>query len=490
VARDAGHEIEFLTPDVHAFGESTHAEFVGVDRNDRSDDDARVTGPRWPRRGAGALIVGLLAVGVVAAEPWADTDDGATPGSTVSPPPALAGSAPNRTASTTDGGERLTPATDPLADVPRSPVGFVVDQLPTDDWVFTGNYSVPEAEALPADPMEIWATPDATRTTGRWVSIRIVENVQHLAASATRTIAGTRPATVVDRSGVAIVRVDDADRGVAYELEGFGLSLEAMLDLAANVEVEGSSLDMGAASGRLEGMRLEVADLQPPWSTASLGKPRAVTNYFDIVGERGVEIALRPADASAATRLLLEPTDQRGTFLLSGDPWQPVALRPVADGLVTVTGYQVDHRSVTAIADSIRRASPDEWTSLIVRTNRGVDTAQTADRRDSRGQRGVLLDGSPWTGVQTPRFAFGGSPRGTWYGEVGPSVVTQVQALSNPRLTVLVATVAWPDPERTLRVTIGDRPMIEVPLEPLGDEPVFGAVFPFTELEPYTYELR
>lgn len=499
-ARDDRNRIEFLAPDERAFGESTNADFVGVDHDGWPDDDShrrdRRTGS-WPRRAAGAMVIGLLAAGVVAADPWdASQPNGAATTSTAPAPsePALSTPAPSTADGATDGSGRSEPLVaatgDPLADVPVAPIGFVVDDLPSDDWVFTGNYSIPEAEMLTAWPFEIWADPGAARTSGRWLSIRALDETQLLFRDAARVTAGVRPAVLVTRSGVLIVRVDDTVLDRAYELEGFGLTREAMLELAAEIEVRSTGFDLGPAARHLDGMRLESAGERPPWSTAVLGNPGAVTNYFDTADELGIEVALRPATDGAEARLLLEPTALPDTFLLSGDPRQPVVVRPVAAGLVTVTGYRVDPATLTAIADSIRPATPEEWRSMIVRTNRGLDIPADDARDDDRGQRGQLADGTEWAGVQTPRFVYGGSPIGNWYGEVSTPNGALVQALANPHLTVLVATVTWPGTERTLRVSVGDAPPLDVPLEQLGDEPVFGAILPLPTLEPYTYELR
>lgn len=491
------HDIEFLAPDESAFGESTNAEFVGLDSGRWSDDEPKRVGPRWPRGAAGALVIGLLAAGVIAADPWGNSAStpaplppAPSPAPSPAPAPAPSRAIPTETSTGTFVDDDQFAEGDPLADVPDTPIGFVLDTLPTRDWMFSGNYSIPDSETLQAFPLQIWAEPNATRTSLRWISIRVVEETQTLSPDAVRVTAGTRPAIVIDRSGVTIVRVDDDVRSLGYELEGFGMSLDAMLDLASSVDFVGEGLDVGPAGVHLEGMNLEFAGMRPPWSTAVFGNPKAVTNYFDTNDERGVEIAFRPATDGTDARLLLERTEHPGTFLLSGDPRQPVALRPMADGLVTVTGFRVDAETVTAIADSIRRATPDEWRSLIVRTNRGLGTGGREGRLDNRGQRGELSDGVPWNGAQTPRFVFGGSLTGNWYGEVTTPAGAVVQALSNPHFTVLVATVTWPNPERTLRVTVGDRPPVDITLEQLGEEPVFGAVFPFTEREPYTFELR
>lgn len=481
--------IEFLAPDEGAFGASTHAEFVGVDSDDWPDDQRGrrgQRGSRWPRGAAGALVIGLIAAGIVAADPWGNSN--------VEPSPTTTTAAPRNTAATSGAATsgRVTAAApgDPLADVPISPIGYLVDELPSDDWVFTGTYSVADDTDLGASPMEVWAEPGATRTTRRWVSARALGDHQDLVADATRIAAGTREAIALDRSGVTVIRVEDPVRDLVYELEGFGLTLDAMVDLAAQIDQDADGLNFGSAEVHFAGMRLELASERPPWSTAVLGDPGAVTNYFDPVAERGIELAFRPVAAEPITGLFLEPTDQPGTFLLSGDTDQPVALRQFPDGLVTITGYRTDPATLTAVANSIRRATLDEWRSSIVLTNRGLEAPQRSSAPSDRAQRGVLDDGTDWLGIQTPRFVFGSSSTVGWYGEVATVTGGAVQALANPRLTVLVATVTRNDPARTLRVTVGEGPPVDVPLEQLGEEPIFGAVFPFTELGPYVYELR
>ncbi|MGE0140806.1 MAG: hypothetical protein AB7R77_23630, partial [Ilumatobacteraceae bacterium] len=144
-------QVEFVEPRELAFGESSPAEFSGIDLDDEPDhhDDRRGPGVTavWV-----AVIVLMVAGGVVAASPWSGDGGNADPTTTsvsgsVQPPGA--GRAATR-------GER--------------PPGYVLDLVPTDmtlqDAVNTTRGL--DTAAAPAGWGEVWATDGATRTSGRW----------------------------------------------------------------------------------------------------------------------------------------------------------------------------------------------------------------------------------------------------------------------------------------------------------------------------------
>lgn len=221
-------EIEFLAPDERAFGEGNVADFVGFDTGieDPFDDDAPAS--RWLGVAVAVTVTGLIAAGVVAAQPW--NDDTAGPPQ----PPSPAATTTTAMASTAT---VLPIDPEPAPNTSATPAVYVLDPVPA-SLVLTE--SGPGFDTnQPTGWGEVWAEPGATRTTGRWFSITLLPF---------ETTDGSRdPLTEVDVNGtpgllgtagdgVATIRFDrgqpDSDRLVV--VSGFGVDVVA---LARSLEI-------------------------------------------------------------------------------------------------------------------------------------------------------------------------------------------------------------------------------------------------------------
>jgi len=169
--------IEFLAPRADLFDPGSERSSIEAPAEDRSvafadvDDDAPAA--RWTTIGAGLGLVALIAVGVIAAAPWQHTGTSAPTASTVTPTATLPAT-PTSVASQQQ--RRTSPESDSA-----STVGYLLDPLLLPDgWHPLGGLSpaggadAPStaADASPEGWLELWATPEATRTSGSWFALQ------------------------------------------------------------------------------------------------------------------------------------------------------------------------------------------------------------------------------------------------------------------------------------------------------------------------------
>ena len=222
--------IEFLPADQHAFGPGAGDSSVFAGFDDEDDPFDAAPRSRWLVGVSAAVVTALVAVGVVAASPWADT--AAAPATTV--PVTAPVTAP---VSTTVG---TTAATDPepMSTAP----GIVLDPVP-DGFALRQSRVGPDV----ADPAygwgEVWAAPGATRFTGRWFSVTFVPFAEmgDLAdQDAAVDVGGRRGVLATDPAGVSTLRFDSGQTDAArlVTVSAFGFTDAGLIELGASIGVE------------------------------------------------------------------------------------------------------------------------------------------------------------------------------------------------------------------------------------------------------------
>lgn len=327
--------VEFLAPDPQRFGAGAAqaSEHWEGDAPRFGDEPPRSGGSRWTRTLAITGVAAVLAVGVVAAEPWADDDRAAPPPTTEVRPDETVG-----------GFQRSVGiGSGQVVDVDRSTT-WTVD-VPDG---FTPIDGFAHPYPAPLGWFQLWTSNGATRTSGRWFAVHVA------AANDILPVAGAERVEFGDGAllrwtspdGVRQLQFSPAG-GYEVRVTAFGWSREHLLGLAAS---------------------MSVVD----------GRP-----YFRMPGPSPDE--LRVSRATGAFGLEQE--------YLGGDPWSFAEWRNAGGGrlALTVAPAQTDADIVgayvvTASAGESQPTGPD------VRRNVGVFAA-TVGQLPGAGDRNVVM----WT---------------------------------------------------------------------------------------------
>ncbi len=282
--------IEFLPPDERAFGagDAEHggagATFVGFDPDDWEDTDARDEAPRsrWLPILTGLAMTGLLAGGVVAASPWSGGDeDAAGPPTTEPTPTTVIAPAP------------ITTATAAPLDASRT--GWLLDPVP--DGFRPAYFAQGEARLDDLSGWgEVWASPGATRVSGRWFSITLQPFLEFEPGIPESwfpiEVTGRAAHATMGPDGVASLAYDagQPDSSRLVTIEAYGMGLDEMTTLAASIAIVDD--------------RPQLVDDRPEFT-----RPELLAGL-----ER---IAATPTDMELATRVILGGT-QRTRALYAG----------------------------------------------------------------------------------------------------------------------------------------------------------------------------
>lgn len=231
------------------------------------------TPPRWGTAVAVLSVVGLLAVGVVAAAPW-DGDTAPAPTTLPTPSTAPATTAPAAEAATSVPGT-LPPGLD------GRPTGYVLDEVDVPDgyelaWANVPRTSAPQEQR--AD-VRLWAQPNATRASGSWLATEIIRDpfAGHSTlpeAGAARIAVGTGVgAGVVDADGVATVQwqLEEGPGGdpLTARLTAHGWTLDEVAAIAGGMRVDGNGDPTFADPAVLDGLQPVLARTGFGWGLAN-----------------------------------------------------------------------------------------------------------------------------------------------------------------------------------------------------------------------------
>jgi hypothetical protein len=265
--------IEFLPPREDAFGDRDGAAFVGLDGDDDTAWGDEPPRSRWATLIAGVTVFGLLTAGVVAAAPWrddADERDSAPPTTLVAPV------AP--TTAPADGGRAgsLGVTTEPID---PSITGWLIDPPVAGQRLVS--LVDPGDDVARFDPgwAEVWASPGATRASGRWLSISLQPNgfrEDAPDAAFDRLEAGAFPVDVGGRASRASIGHDGVvalavpfsatDGRHLLTIDAGGITLPALIEVASSITIDdrrpGADDDRPVltAPELLQGMELVVSD--------------------------------------------------------------------------------------------------------------------------------------------------------------------------------------------------------------------------------------
>lgn len=509
-------DIEFLAPNDAAFGASGTADFVGLDGHDLAGfgtDDA----PRSPWLGAlaGVVVTALVVGGVIAAAPWSGGPDAAPPSTTV-PSTSIA---PSTTPVTTAAEPTLS---EQLGGAANFPVGWVLDD-PGRDLAFAGAYSYPNtivSRGPDGDRIELWATPEAERTKGRWMAISSMisqAGYEPLVAGAIRLDIDGRPALLTPASDATFSLLFTGIDGTPYAIVGFGFTLDELVHVAGTVTMDRTTIAYGeldASGGPLDPLD-QLISTSAPWGGlggAIGGFAEASSHYYDSRADGFVTVQRGPvtpgtdvlasfvlADGGVnnlgpggSMTVVTTAGDSRTITVgvlssLSGGIAQSV-VRFVEDGQqITLSGWGTSPSTLVDLAPRVRQATSAEWTQLVIESQQGTNFG-ARDNVTELG-RGTLADGRLWQSEVNGRWL-------QIYGEdFGPQVLLtdrpmpDLRVYSTPTASFVVATSAWPGTAVTLRVTVRDQAPVEVPLVEVGDTRRLMAVHGFSETGAFVAEL-
>ena len=511
------HDIEFLAPNAAAFGTSHLDDLVSLAADDavfdEPDDEPR---PRWLTAIAGVVIVGFIAAGVVAAAPWD------TPVATPAPSTTFVTTAASPPTTT-----RPSPATLTTESIPVTPTGWLADLHP-DEWVLGGAYSRPDM-FRGQQQLDVWAAPGASRTEGRWLVVRRGGSSGRLLPDAARTMAGERPAAVsqpTDGVTTVDVRLDDQldDRGTTAQLQAHGLDLAELIGLAATLPARQATtafLDYGSVldtDGRLLGLDLRSTGEVAYEGFGLFGFARAAAYYQRLDSPGSVELSQRPLDDVASDdvlSLLLDPVE-----ILPGSPeaatvdqmatrgravsvralpedlrqqvvtWvEPDTLDGEGEQLVAVTGYGVDTGELLQVAQRARPADIALWGEMVRGTANAPGNPSGNGTLSMSDASGTFSSGEVWGGQigTTSAYVNDGTTGGFIHYDL--PMGSSVQRFASVDLDVVVAASRWPDTARIMRVTVEGQEPFDIPMEQVGDEAIFAAMYPSIDRVPVTVEL-
>ena len=346
-------DVEFLKPEPGAFG-GDDVPLTDLDASTAAEPpDDRSRGPRWLTAAVIAMVAAIVAVGIVAAAPW-DSDDAAPTSTTAGVPDVTA---PATAATTTP----RSAAGDPSA------TGYVFDPTPAGFVITTAWTGTSEPLGQRRGWGEVWATPGATRLTGRWSSLVVLPfpspttgliesrvEVGTSIGSLTRSDDGiaslTTPSTRTDGTATFVT------------VTAYGLSVDEMVA----VTIAATAADrIGEVTSSVipDLLRLVVlttdSDLVQAYERAT---PTSVTIYRSGSGDTlQIEGAPEPSRLGAVAPLAGLTSDLVVGGYASGDT------------VVTIRSTLTDDRLAT-ILPTVRQASIEEW-SLTSRRANGESTA-------------------------------------------------------------------------------------------------------------------
>ena len=490
-----------------------------------------VTGPRRAQtptalrsgRGrAGLAAVAVAAVGVVSISVWSSRS---TPGSTGTvglgtqtnnPLPFT----PPSSTSTLDTGTG-TAGTTSLGP------GYAFDPLPAGYVVLGARNIDPSLTGQTTGWLEVWASSDATRTSGRWLGVLVVPGAPAelpLAPAATsrRVMVGSEFALLwTQPDGVSRLSVGRGGQG-SLELESFGVSGDDLIALAGDTSLNSSNQTLygHVAIGVLSGMDVQLARgtsattlteaVFSPGASAWVAYGSTATGDTVIV----VTTAVEPYDLLATS--LLGPGSIIPSGLVSGSPAsdQPVVMGEANEELLlrgahTPTAFVRFHRGdrtvtvlgtpglgvLTGLAASASLATAPSWQGLL--EQRGA-APQLSDPQPVAIPTSIgvntLANGTTWsielsdqTGVTLSASERRGAPGSTASTDPSQSVGLSGTAAVQPDAPHPVSIWNTPDAQLVIvmfdhdpgaglvNITTNDGVVTPVPIRRVGQASVWGA---------------
>lgn len=475
---DAGG-IEFLTPDPNAFAGTAVGVGLPTDPGPEPSTDEPLPAPRRAGIVATVGLLALVAAGTAVVGPWGG--DAAPPG-TSTPGTSLPATSLPVTLPSYSGSAGID---DPgLFDAYAGETpGFLV--TPSSGLQLFGAFTTNGARAY-SGWGDVWATPGATRTSGRWVAVSITPfgwGDTILADSVRVDVDGRVGVLTTARDGVStlIASADFERDDRRLQLEAWGLSLKEFIMLAATTGIESDRPQLVddrltyRAPELLDGMALlsSRATDGDPVVAAFVYSATAITVYGNPVSERWVWLArLEPGlvddttfplaftpvplstDAVLSRSAALPDDLVIGTTDIGGmDTGSIARWTDPATGEVLLAIGTLEPAELQALVPSARQATPAEWSAA--RRVQPDYTRTTLPTFPLFAGGGTLADGTEWEVSLDPAEPFGSI-------RVGPSstdlpifdsVDDHIGKLASPDLALAV--VRRPG-ANTVRITTTD----------------------------------
>ena len=512
------------------------------DQQDTSTDDpahALISRRTMVGAGAAASIAALIGLGV-----WFGSSSGdesshgnelpeppttssrsrtTTPTTTPATPPTM----PTLAVDTTPTDETIVLGNDTTT-VPTTPVvpetGFIIDPVP--DGFLPAGGGIYESDA-PRGWFQLWVSPDAEHSKGRWLAIDVGNAdfalPQSYGMNTTRVeLAGTTALLTTFTTGVLRL-IAATSAGVRVEMRAFGIVIDDLAGAIAGLSVSPDNeplFSVGTAEV-LDGLDLRIS--RPADGYGMLGDLMATDRsawYSTADGRNSVSVSATPQ----------LPDDLFATALVSAPMTDPTAIELAPAGTVEVGGRQMILRSVdddwddgrsaflqwhignytvTAsgsvelavlvdVSSRVRLATPDEWdlqsrarpaNSDSTATYGFGDTVSVGTTTTTAGGTWDVQIGTGGPDEDTPVTALIRHGNGMSIAPITPDPSHPVTMLMSLDVTVLVGIFEAPGAVTAIRVTIEGRDPVDVPLVRVGDSPEYGAAYAFSEIADFAVAL-
>ena len=503
--------IEFVAPRDGAFGASDMADFVGFDGEQAAEFGDEPPRSRWLMAVAAVVVTALIGVGIISAAPWGSAPD-AAPTTTIATAPD-ASTAPEPTAMTTVTTERSSDDRDGFDDgfdessVPATPIGFLLANPGVLELRSVNSWSSGPTDLRQVD---LWMSPDAARTTGRWLAIRAMPgdgNGYRLLADAVRIDVAGHPALYVLSADNVFTLWFTAIDSVSFEMTGFGFGLDEVIRIATTVTgepvIEEGIVygDLAEPSGPLESLARTSSAIAANWgnlASATLDNLESVAHYDSpSKGFVAVGTTVQSPSNQALSQLLIPPWaaaiadgfETTSTVIAGDGTERRVTLRSIPERsgagiaqwthegrLISVLASDTTPSELLGLMSDVRSADPEEWSDLVIRTARGDLTSGPLGGDGTTPPptiigRGELVEGGMWNVTVSPeRMELSA---GDDY--MGPSPPADVQPtlrrFTSTRTTIVVASAGLALAEGgKLRVRFASPDVAGQPGEPI--EPV------------------
>jgi hypothetical protein len=396
--------IEILDDDSNAFGDHSY--------NTTINDDG---GPRWIAPMAVAALVALIGYGVATS-----ASEGAPK---VAPAPSTTAPVPTTTLS--------APTTVPVTTIadPPPPVPYYDADLPRE---FSIQFAELEDEGVfdRSSDYQLWATPDATASSGSWFSIESREDgsTSVYAVEAYRVQAGEQ-SIAISRTITGQSVVQFSAESTSIMVTSFGWTDENLVRLAQSITVNGGDVSVSDPS-LIAGHQL--ISTVPPWlAVRGISLERIYyASKNDVDGGVGLLVAPRQrADEGGATldrqialRFTLDnPTEFEvdGHVAVAGPVVSlsdySLATWIAGDHIVTMSGFMPAPELIT-LARTVHKVTKDQWDGMKFQAARHNSDNNFGEYKSSPAMPvdvGTDAESKPWL-IQAAMATFPNQQQVTW----------------------------------------------------------------------------
>jgi hypothetical protein len=342
--------IEIIDDDVDVFGDRP---------GETSLHDAG--GPRWVGPVAALALVAIIGYGIVTSASTSSVPS-------VAPAP-----------STTAGAPTTTPPAPTTTEVPQPLVPYYSADPPRQFTVESAETVEPAESSFGPGFYQLWATNDASATTGSWFS------VETYAAGLISVYATDAYRVQTARGPMAVAHVPGGQTTVQFApttssmiaLTAFGMDDATVIQLAESIDVVRSHVQFDQRQLFAD---FRVLSTVHPWAAIG-GNPAEQIYYTDGNDPMsGVGITVSPRSASTIGGSTFDRQTALRFFLYNSTTFEvdghlatagevigqhgySVATWIANDHIVTVTG-QMSVPELTAIAETVHQVSPEEWAGM------------------------------------------------------------------------------------------------------------------------------